>query len=273
MDSILEEESPQYSVIRRHYSHFFHGHGRSGSVVLYIRPGYSTISDLWKESVPILDSHLTLQRELAILEEGRKKAKRDAKRAKKGRRKNKMSGKAQENSAQESAPHSSDDLTLAHEDYLKAGGHRRIVADDLVRHHVFMLESLFSRWGPEVEGKTGERTTLEMQQLVAVFDLDKFAFSQLKSFFGVFKRVVKILEQHCKWLNFLSPAFLFSSFAFLNPDVGRADKIVILNAPNFRNIAYLVFPLIPPQVKAKIEILGRGYQKRLREILLPVRKQ
>ena len=74
--------------------------------------------------------------------------------------------------------------------------------------------------------------------------------SQLRSFFSVFKKVVKILEQHY---------------------VGRADKIIILNAPNFRNVAYLVFPLIPPQVKAKIEILGRSYQKRLREVLLPVR--
>ena len=73
--------------------------------------------------------------------------------------------------------------------------------------------------------------------------------SQLRSFFGVFKKVMKILEQHY---------------------VGRADKIIILNAPNFRNVAYLVFPLIPPQVKAKIEILGRSYQKRLRELLLPV---
>jgi len=50
---------------------------------------------------------------------------------------------------------------------------------------------------------------------------------------------------------------------------GRADRICVINAPNFRNVAYLVFPLVPKEVKAKIEILGRKYHDRLREILVP----
>ena len=55
--------------------------------------------------------------------------------------------------------------------------------------------------------------------------------------------------------------------------VGRADRIVIVNAPNFRNIAFLVFPLVPKEVKEKIEILGKNYHKRLAEILVPVKNQ
>lgn len=52
--------------------------------------------------------------------------------------------------------------------------------------------------------------------------------------------------------------------------VGRADRIMVINAPNFRNIAYLVYPLVPKEVKAKIEICGRRYHERLRELLVPV---
>jgi hypothetical protein len=52
--------------------------------------------------------------------------------------------------------------------------------------------------------------------------------------------------------------------------VGRADRIMVINAPNFRNVAYLVYPLVPKEVKAKIEICGRRYQERLRELLVPV---
>jgi hypothetical protein len=126
---------------------------------------------------------------------------------------------------------------------------RLVEPDDLVRHHVFMLEALFSHWGPAIECKVGEQSTaFKMQRLVAVFDLDRLNFSNLRQFFGVFKKVVKILEQHY---------------------VGRADRICIINAPNFRNIAMLVYPLIPREVKAKIKVCGRNYRDQLNEILVP----
>jgi len=30
IDGVIQEDNPQYEVIRKHYSHFFHGHGKSG---------------------------------------------------------------------------------------------------------------------------------------------------------------------------------------------------------------------------------------------------
>jgi len=187
IETIRKEENPQYPMIRKHYSHFYHGHGKSGAVVLYIRPGKSDFPQLWKSLV-----------------------------------KNTKGGPAKQ---------------------------RLVVPEDLVRHHIFMLEHLFQHWGPTVKGINGERATSEkMQRLVAVFDLDGFSFRSLRSFFGVFKKVVQILEQHY---------------------VGRADRIMVVNAPNFRNVAYLVYPLVPKEVKAKIEICGRRFQSRLREILVP----
>lgn len=187
IDDVAKEPNPQYPLIRKHYSHFFHGHAKTGSVVLYIRPGKSNFPLLWKELVE-----------------------------------NTKGGAAKQ---------------------------RLIVPDDLVRHHIFMLEALFQHWGPVVKGRTGERpTSVEMQRLVAVFDLEGFSFRSLRSFFGVFKKVVQILEQHF---------------------VGRADRIMVINAPNFRNVAYLVYPLVPKEVKAKIEICGKRFQSRLRELLVP----
>jgi hypothetical protein len=120
----------------------------------------------------------------------------------------------------------------------------------MIRHFVFMLECLFEHWGPRAEKKVGERDTEKMQKMVGIFDLEGFNFREVPRVFNMFKRVVQILEQHY---------------------VGRADRIVIINAPNFRNIAFLVFPLVPKEVKEKIEILGRNYHKRLSEILVPVR--
>jgi hypothetical protein len=127
---------------------------------------------------------------------------------------------------------------------------RLVNHDDMVRHFTFMLEALFQHWGPAMERKVGERDTERMQKMVAVFDLEGFHFSEVRKVFGIFKRIVQLLEQHY---------------------VGRADRIVVINAPNFRNIAFLVFPLVPKEVKEKIEILGKNYQKRLAEILVPVR--
>ena len=113
-----------------------------------------------------------------------------------------------------------------------------------------MLESVFEHWGPHVKGKIGERAVDDNQRLCAVFDLDGFSFRSLRQFWGIFRRVVQILEQHY---------------------AGRADRICVINAPNFRNVAFLVYPLIPKEVKAKIEILGRRYHRRLSQIFIPVK--
>jgi len=156
VERVCTEPMPCYPLIRRHYSHFFHGHGRSGSVALYFRLGLSSFAELFESTVPVDGG----------------------------------GGGG-------------------------GGGGKRLVNDnDVVRHHIFMLECLFKHWGSVVEGKVGEQDTCyKMQRLVAVFDMQGLTFGLARKIFGVVKRVIQILEQHY---------------------VGRLDRIVILNAPNFK---------------------------------------
>ena len=171
VDSILGQEAPQFVPIRRHYSHFFHGRGPTGSVALYIRPGHSTFSDMWRETVPVTQSHISLQAALAEIDEAKQRSKVESKKAAKEARKSRQKKKRNGNSQQ---PQKSAELVAAAPGGgiggggVQVGQMRKIVPEDLVRHHIFMLESLFSRYGPEVKGKTGERTTKQMQQLIAV---------------------------------------------------------------------------------------------------------
>ena len=220
LNGLLTEPNPQYAPIRQHFSHFFHGHGKSGSVVLYLRPGYSDFQQLWK--TPCSGGSATSESpndSTNLPSSTASSTQSPSKRA---------NGKA-DRRAQEPTE-------------------RLVKPDDLVRHHVFMLEALFTHWGTAVECKVGEQNTaFKMQRLVAVFDLDRLNFKNLRQFFGVFKKVVQILEQHY---------------------VGRADRICVINAPNFRNIAMLVYPLIPREVKAKIKVCGRNYQDQLKDILV-----
>jgi hypothetical protein len=220
INGILTEPNPQYVPIRKHFSHFFHGHGKSGSVVLYLRPGYSDFQQLWK--TPFSGTSATPGSLNDINNLPTKKTS--------------VSQASIKGASSKTEP--------------KGQGptERLVKPDDLVRHNVFMLESLFTHWGTAVECKVGEQNTaFKMQRLVAVFDLDRLNFKNLRQFFGVFKKVVQILEQHY---------------------VGRADRICVINAPNFRNIAMLVYPLIPREVKAKIKVCGRNYQEQLKDILV-----
>jgi len=234
-EGLLSEDNPQYVPIRQLFSHFFHGHGRSGSVCLYVRPGKSDFKTLFKSTYVRDNSKPGGESPPSIPSST-------------------VGGDGSSSGGNSGDCNSGDGGNSGGGGDAAGGGsttavpQRLVTHDDLVRHFTFMLEALFQHWGPSVERKVGERDTPQMQKMVAVFDFEGFSMSEARSVYGIFKRVVQLLERHY---------------------VGRADRIVIVNAPNFRNIAFLVFPLVPKEVKEKIEILGKNYHKRLAEILVP----
>lgn len=91
--------------------------------------------------------------------------------------------------------------------------------------------------------------TFETAKMTAIFDLNNFGFRDFFRIVGVFRRIVGFLEAHY---------------------VGRCDKIVILNAPSFKTIAKAVFPMLPVEIREKIQVSGKNYQEELREILVEV---